>query len=174
MDRSSARYRHRHPDDAELRKKLRKAAGKYQRFGCLRLHGIVRRDGPIRLKCSQEALRSPWSAISAFKHPALPYTRKPAIGALRASQRLLWRSRLPAASEWRARADEPCRPGSGGVDLPSGAPDGTAPMGRRMACSRSLSKKAKLNNGLSKLDGARGRCGGLLRVKVGRVFDDPS
>lgn len=46
-DRSSVRYRHRRPDDAELREELRKAAEKHRRFGHRRLHVILRRDGHV-------------------------------------------------------------------------------------------------------------------------------
>lgn len=44
-DRSSVRYLHRRPDDAELRDALRKAAEKHRRFGYRRLHVILRHDG---------------------------------------------------------------------------------------------------------------------------------
>ena len=46
-DRSSARYRHRRPDDRELREVLRGAAETHQRFGYRRLHVILRRDGHV-------------------------------------------------------------------------------------------------------------------------------
>jgi putative transposase len=41
------RYRHRRPDDAELREELRKSAEKHRRFGYRRLHVILRRDGHV-------------------------------------------------------------------------------------------------------------------------------
>ncbi|MBL3570251.1 transposase [Rhodovulum visakhapatnamense] len=44
-DRSSVR--HRRPDDRDLRKVLRGAAGTHRRFGCRRLHVILRRDGHV-------------------------------------------------------------------------------------------------------------------------------
>ena len=47
VDRSSVRYRHRRPDDAELREELRKTAEKHRRFGYRRLHVILRRDGHV-------------------------------------------------------------------------------------------------------------------------------
>jgi putative transposase len=46
-DRSSVRYRHRRPDDAESREELRKSAEKHRRFGYRRLHVILRRDGHV-------------------------------------------------------------------------------------------------------------------------------
>lgn len=46
-DRSSVRYRHRRPDDCELRRALREAAETYRRFGYRRLHVILRRDGYV-------------------------------------------------------------------------------------------------------------------------------
>ncbi len=46
-DRSSVRYRHRRPDDGELREELRKTAEKHRRFGYRRLHVILRRDGHV-------------------------------------------------------------------------------------------------------------------------------
>ena len=46
-DRSSVRYRHRRPDDRELRKVLRSAAETHRRFGYRRLHMILRRDGHV-------------------------------------------------------------------------------------------------------------------------------
>jgi putative transposase len=47
VDRSSVRYRHRRPDDAELREELQKTAEKHRRFGYRRLHVILRRDGHV-------------------------------------------------------------------------------------------------------------------------------
>jgi putative transposase len=47
VDRSSVRYRHRRPDDAELREELHKTAEKHRRFGYRRLHVILRRDGHV-------------------------------------------------------------------------------------------------------------------------------
>lgn len=46
-DRSSVRYRHRRPDDTELREELREAAEKHRRFGYRRLHAVLRRDGHV-------------------------------------------------------------------------------------------------------------------------------
>jgi putative transposase len=46
-DRSSVRYRHRRPDDRELREVLRGAAEAHRRFGYRRLHVILRRDGHV-------------------------------------------------------------------------------------------------------------------------------
>jgi putative transposase len=46
-DRSSVRYRHRRPDDRELREVLRGAAETHRRFGYRRLHVILRRDGHV-------------------------------------------------------------------------------------------------------------------------------
>ena len=46
-DRSSVRYRHRRPDDTELREELREAAEKHRRFGYRRLHVVLRRDGHV-------------------------------------------------------------------------------------------------------------------------------
>lgn len=46
-DRSSVRYRHRRPDDRELREVLREAAETHRRFGYRRLHVILRRDGHV-------------------------------------------------------------------------------------------------------------------------------
>ncbi|MGE4374014.1 MAG: IS3 family transposase [Xanthobacter sp.] len=46
-DRSSVRYRHRRPDDRELREVLRRAAETHRRFGYRRLHVILRRDGHV-------------------------------------------------------------------------------------------------------------------------------
>ena len=47
VDRSSVRYRHRRPDDAELRAALRQTAETHRRFGYRRLHVILRRDGHV-------------------------------------------------------------------------------------------------------------------------------
>lgn len=46
-DWSSVRYRHRHPDDRELREVLRGAAETHRRFGHRRLHMILRRDDHV-------------------------------------------------------------------------------------------------------------------------------
>ena len=46
-DRSSVRYRHRRPDDHELRDVLRRAAETHRRFGYRRLHVLLRRDGHV-------------------------------------------------------------------------------------------------------------------------------
>lgn len=46
-DRSSARYRHRGPDDRELREVQRGAAETHRQFGYRRLHVILRRDGHV-------------------------------------------------------------------------------------------------------------------------------
>jgi putative transposase len=46
-DRSSVRYRHRRPDDRELREVLRVAAESHRRFGYRRLHVLLRRDGHV-------------------------------------------------------------------------------------------------------------------------------
>lgn len=46
-DRSSVRYRHRRPDDRELRDVLRGVAETHRRFGYRRLHLILRRDGHV-------------------------------------------------------------------------------------------------------------------------------
>jgi putative transposase len=47
VDRSSVRYRHRRPDDRDLREVLRGAAETHRRFGYRRLHVILRRDGHV-------------------------------------------------------------------------------------------------------------------------------
>ena len=47
VDRSSVRYRHRRPDDRELREVLRGAAETHRRFGYRRLHVLLRRDGHV-------------------------------------------------------------------------------------------------------------------------------
>jgi putative transposase len=47
VDRSSVRYRHRRPDDAELREESRKTAETHRRFGYRRLHVLLRRDGHV-------------------------------------------------------------------------------------------------------------------------------
>ncbi|MGA1764562.1 MAG: IS3 family transposase [Ilumatobacteraceae bacterium] len=47
VDRSSVRYLHRRPDDAELRAALRQTAETHRRFGYRRLHVILRRDGHV-------------------------------------------------------------------------------------------------------------------------------
>jgi len=46
-DRSSVRYRHRRPDDRELREVLRGAAETHRRFCYRRLHVVLRRDGHV-------------------------------------------------------------------------------------------------------------------------------
>lgn len=46
-DQPSVRYRHRHPDDRELREVLRGAAETHRRFGYRRLHVILRRDDHV-------------------------------------------------------------------------------------------------------------------------------
>lgn len=57
-DRSSVRYRHRRPGDRELREVLRGAAETHRRFGCRRLHVILRRDGHVlNRKCTQRPCR---------------------------------------------------------------------------------------------------------------------
>jgi len=47
--RSVARYRSRRRDDAEMRARVRDLVGQYQyrRFGYLRLHALLRREGPV-------------------------------------------------------------------------------------------------------------------------------
>jgi putative transposase len=45
--RSVARYRPRRRDDAELRARLRELAGQHRRFGYLRLHALLRREGLV-------------------------------------------------------------------------------------------------------------------------------
>jgi putative transposase len=47
VDRSPVRYRHRRPDDAELRAALHETVEKHRRFGYRRLHVILRRDGHV-------------------------------------------------------------------------------------------------------------------------------
>lgn len=47
VDRSSVRYRHRRPDDRELREVLLGAAETHRRFGYRRLHVILRWDGHV-------------------------------------------------------------------------------------------------------------------------------
>ena len=44
-DRKMVRYRHRRPDDAALRSRLRELAGERRRFGYRRLHILLRKDG---------------------------------------------------------------------------------------------------------------------------------
>lgn len=46
-DRTSARYRSRRPDDAELRERLKALAGERRRFGYRRLHVLLRREGHV-------------------------------------------------------------------------------------------------------------------------------
>jgi putative transposase len=46
-DRSSARYRSRRPDDADLRGRLRALAAERRRFGYRRLHILIRREGYV-------------------------------------------------------------------------------------------------------------------------------
>jgi len=55
-DRSSVRYSHRRPDDAELREALHKAAEKHRRFGYRRLHVILRREGHVMNRKRTERL----------------------------------------------------------------------------------------------------------------------
>ena len=45
MDRSSVRYRHRRPDDAAIRERLRELAAIRRRFGYRRLHVLLKREG---------------------------------------------------------------------------------------------------------------------------------
>ena len=45
VGRSTARYRGRRPDDAELRRRLRELAAERRRFGYRRLHVLLRREG---------------------------------------------------------------------------------------------------------------------------------
>ena len=45
VDRSSTRYRHRRPDDAGLRSRLRDLAAQRRRFGYRRLHVLLKREG---------------------------------------------------------------------------------------------------------------------------------
>jgi putative transposase len=47
LARSVARYRSRRRDDAELRARLRELAGQHRRFGYLRLHALLRREGLV-------------------------------------------------------------------------------------------------------------------------------
>jgi putative transposase len=47
LARSVARYRSRRRDDAELRAPLRELAGRHRRFGYLRLHALLRREGLV-------------------------------------------------------------------------------------------------------------------------------
>jgi putative transposase len=47
LARSVARYRSRRRDDAELRARLRDLAGQHRRFGYLRLHALLRREGLV-------------------------------------------------------------------------------------------------------------------------------
>jgi transposase InsO family protein len=44
-DRTMIRYRHRRPDDADLRERLRSLAGQRRRFGYRRLHVLLRQEG---------------------------------------------------------------------------------------------------------------------------------
>lgn len=46
-ERTSARYRSRRPDDAELRERLKALAGERRRFGYRRLHVLLRREGHV-------------------------------------------------------------------------------------------------------------------------------
>lgn len=45
VDRSSTRYRHRRPDDGDLRVRLRDLAAQRRRFGYRRLHVLLKREG---------------------------------------------------------------------------------------------------------------------------------
>lgn len=47
MDRSSVRYRHRRPDDAAIRERLRELAAIRRRFGYRRLHVLLKREGTL-------------------------------------------------------------------------------------------------------------------------------
>ena len=47
LARSVARYRPRRRDEAELRARLRELAGQHRRFGYLRLHALLRREGLV-------------------------------------------------------------------------------------------------------------------------------
>ena len=47
LARPVARYRSRRRDDAELRARLRDLAGQHRRFGYLRLHALLRREGLV-------------------------------------------------------------------------------------------------------------------------------
>jgi putative transposase len=47
MDRSSVRYRHRRPDDAAIRERLRELAAARRRFGYRRLHVLLKREGTL-------------------------------------------------------------------------------------------------------------------------------
>ena len=47
LARSVARYRSRRRDDAELRARLRESASQHRRFGYLRLHALLRREGLV-------------------------------------------------------------------------------------------------------------------------------
>src|SRR4030095_16232875 len=47
LARSVARYLPRRRDDAELRARLRELAGEHRRFGYLRLHALLRREGLV-------------------------------------------------------------------------------------------------------------------------------
>jgi putative transposase len=47
LARSVAQYRSRRRDDAELRARLRELAGEHRRFGYLRLHALLRREGLV-------------------------------------------------------------------------------------------------------------------------------
>ena len=74
-DRSSVRYRHRRPDDRELRDVLRAAAEMHRRFGYRRLHVILRRDGHVlNRKRTQRLYREEGLAVRRRR------SRKRAIG----------------------------------------------------------------------------------------------
>src|SRR5215204_5857237 len=47
VDRSMVRYRSRRPDDASLRRRMRKLAAERRRFGYRRLHVLLRREGLV-------------------------------------------------------------------------------------------------------------------------------
>ena len=74
-DRSAVRYRHRRPDDRELRDVLRAAAEMHRRFGYRRLHVILRRDGHVlNRKRTQRLYREEGLAVRRRR------SRKRAIG----------------------------------------------------------------------------------------------
>lgn len=74
-NRSSVRYRHRRPDDRELRDVLRAAAETHRRFGYRRLHVILRRDGHVlNRKRTQRLYREEGLAVRRRR------SRKRAIG----------------------------------------------------------------------------------------------
>jgi putative transposase len=77
-DRSSVRYPHRRPDDAELCEELHKAPEKHRRFGYRRLPVILRRDGHVLTASvpGGSIARRVWRCAAAGAASA-PWAREP-------------------------------------------------------------------------------------------------